>query len=916
MASREQKRDDLILQLFPWWDMFVLHIETMALFVNIQASSTPQKTQLLSCEFDASFVREISSATFLKKKQLLSFKDDSIQTFFIPKFLQIAVTSKIPKNLEHVPDTLPLTFGQRKSINPLVCCLLTLVNKNFSFDFRSFRWIRTMIYAIKQINSNTYLLPNISVGYAIYDTCDNIAQTVKQMFMLISGSETKDIPNYQCPKKSTLSAVIGESASAISIAMARILGTYYYPQISYFSSINVLSNKQDFPSFFRTIPSDTFQTTALAAIVERFGWKWVGTLAEDNDYGKVGVQLFTEQVVRLGVCIAFSETIPLVYFKTKYLQIVQTIKQSSAKVIIVFSGDTNLLPLVWEIAKQNITGRTWLASEGWSTSTFVIEKEHTSFFRGTLGLAIPTGSIPGLKKFLLQLNTEQEPVDFITKSFWENSFECSWPDRTKIQNNMTICTGNEDLSSVTNTYIDVSQLRITCNVYNAVYAIVHALHSLWSCDKEPCMGERNLQPYQLVKALKAVNFTDPDGIYHYFDKNGDPVAKYDIVNWQMEKNDFLTYKKVGSYYGSTIMDYQLVIDEQMTLWNGGESKPPLSECSRSCKPGFRKSILQGQPVCCFSCISCPDGEISNGTDFTDCIRCPPDYWSNRNRDACIPKEVDYLSFGEPLGITFSVAATLGICQTLLVVGVFIKYRNTPIVRANNVEMSFLLLMSLTLSFSGAFTFIGEPSSYLCVLRQVVFGISFVLTISCILVKTLVVTLAFTMSRPNQGVMKYFHQSHQRILVGFTTIIQIIISIGFLSFSSSFTKKNRETVMTKIILECNRESELAFLVSFGYIGLLALLCFILAFMARNLPDSFNEAKFITFSLLVFVMVWVSFIPGYISTSGKYVTAVEIFAILSSAAGLLACIFFPKCYIILLKPEQNSKKNLTRHPHLGK
>ncbi|XP_075197652.1 extracellular calcium-sensing receptor-like [Anomaloglossus baeobatrachus] len=786
------------------------------------------------------------------------------------------------------------------------------------FDFRSFRWMRTMIYAIEEINNNTHLLPNISVGYSLYDTCDNIAEVTKQMFTLISGSgpEAKGIPNYQCQENSTLSAVIGESASVISIAMARILGTYHYPQVSYFSSINVLSNKYEFPSFFRTIPSDTFQTTALAAIVQRFGWKWVGTLAEDNDYGKVGVQLFTEQVVRIGVCIAFSETIPLVYSKTKYLQIADTIKQSSAIVIIVFSGDTNLLPLVWEIAKQNITSRTWLASEGWSTSAFVIEKEHTSFFSGTLGLAIPTGRIPGLKNFLFQLNTQQGPADIITKSFWEHTFECSWPDPTKILNNMTICTGNEDITSVNNSYTDVSQLRISCNVYNAVYAIAHALNSLWSCHNEPCTRGRSLQPYQLVEALKAVNFTDPTGNYHYFDKNGDPLAKYDIVNWHIGENGFLSYKKVGSYYGSTFMDHQLVIDEHSTLWNGDESQPPLSECNKSCKPGFRKSILEGQPACCFNCIPCPDGEISNGTDFTDCMKCPPDYWSNRNRDACIPKEVDYLSFREPLGITFSTAAGLGICQTLLVIVVFIKNRNTPIVRANNLEMSFLLLTSLTLSFIGTFTFIGEPSTCLCILRQVVFGISFVLTISCVLVKTLVVILAFTMSRPNQGVMKYFHPSHQRILVGITTIIQIVICFGFLSATSSFTRKNREAVMTKIIVECNRESELAFLVSFGYIGLLAVICFILAFLARNLPDSFNEAKFITFSLLVFVMVWVIFIPGYVSTSGKYVTAVQIFAILSSASGLLACIFFPKCYIILLKPEKNSKKNLTSRPYLGK
>ncbi|XP_075056491.1 extracellular calcium-sensing receptor-like [Mixophyes fleayi] len=779
-----------------------------------------------------------------------------------------------------------------------------------SFDFRSYRWIRAMIYAIQEINNNMQLLPNISVGYAIYDTCDNIAEAVKQMFTLISGAS--DIPNYRCQTNSTLTAVIGESASVISIAMARILGTYHYPQVSYFSSINVLSNKQEFPSFFRTIPSDTYQTTAFAAIVEHFGWKWVGTLAEDNDYGHLGVQLFSEQVVKLGVCIAFSETIPLVYSKTRYLQIAYAIKQSSAKVVVVFSGDTNLLPLVWEIAKQNITGRTWLASEGWSTSAFVINKDHASFFSGTIGLAIPKGSISGLKEFLLQLNPLQEPVDITARSFWEHLFECSWPDHFKPQkNNITICTGNEDLSTVNTEYTDVSQLRITCNVYNAIYAIANALHNLLSCGNKQSIGVGDLQPWQVVRALKTVNFTDRDGNQHYFDRNGDPVAKYDLLSWQMGADGLLTYRKVGSYAESTYVVRPLVIDENANLWNGAVSQPPLSECSISCKPGYRKSILQGQPTCCFICIPCSDGKISNGTDFTECIKCPNDYWSNNNRDACVPKEVDFLSYGEPLGITFSIAAGLGICQTIMVTLVFIKYRNTPVVKAHNLEMSFLLLMSLTLSFIGSFMFIGEPSTGMCILRQLVFGISFVLNISCILVKTLVVILAFTMAKPNQSVMKYFRPSHQRTLVGLATSIQIVICVCFLSSTSSFIKKNKEAVMTKIILECNRESELAFLVAFGYIGLLALVCFVLAFLARNLPDNFNEAKFITFSLLIFVMVWVSFIPGYFSTSGKYVTAVEIFAILLSAAGLLACIFFPKCYIILLKPAKNSKKKLIGH-----
>uniref|UniRef100_A0A8C4SCR0 Vomeronasal type-2 receptor 1-like n=1 Tax=Erpetoichthys calabaricus TaxID=27687 RepID=A0A8C4SCR0_ERPCA len=744
--------------------------------------------------------------------------------------------------------------------------------RDLSFTIEpSYQWVQSMIFAINEINKNEDLLPNLSLGYAIYDTCNSITRAVEQMFALITGSDVY-VPNYQCYINSSLAAVIGESSSTISISMATILGIYQYPQISYFSSLPALSNKKEFPSFLRTIPSDTFQSKAFAYLVKHFDWKWVGTLAEDIEYGIQGVQLFREEVEKYGVCIAFAEKVPLTFSRATYQQIAETIKSSNAKVIVVFSGDSNLLPLVEEIAKQNITGITWLASEAWSTATYILKENQIKHFEGTLGFAITKSHIPGLHEFLVGLHPFNEPQDMFIKELWENIFECLW--NPGVKHDRRECTGVENLAELTSTFLDTSELRITSNVYNAVYAIAHALHNLESCEegrgpfKEGrCADIHAFEPSQLLHYLKRMQFLDKAGNIQYFDENGDTVAKYDLVNWQRGTDGSVVVKTVGRYDGSKL-GVELEINMEAIYWNGG----------------------------CFTIhYEKLPGKVA------------------KRRDHCVPKDSEFLSFGESLGIILTVLALIGTLVTFSIIMIFLKYMKTPIVRANNLELSFLLLFSLLLCFLCALTFMGEPSMQMCIMRQTGFAISFVLSISCILVKTLVVLLAFKMTLPNQNAMKRFRPLHQRLIIITTTLVQIGICVGFMVSSPPSVNRNRDTVISKIILECNEGPELALFCILGYIGFLAVINFVLAFLARNLPDNFNEAKFITFSLLVFVVVWISFIPGYISTKGKYLIAVEIFAILSSSFGLLVCIFFPKCYIILLKPEMNTKNSLMGRPN---
>uniref|UniRef100_A0A672Z3Y7 G-protein coupled receptors family 3 profile domain-containing protein n=1 Tax=Sphaeramia orbicularis TaxID=375764 RepID=A0A672Z3Y7_9TELE len=729
----------------------------------------------------------------------------------------------------------------------------------YAYCKKELRFVRTVRFTVEEINRDTKLLPGATLGYRLYNGCGS-ENLIRAAVEAVNGGNATSC-------KGQIQALLGHSSSGVSEDINLILSPLSILHVSHLSTCACLSDKRLYPTFYRTVPSDTFQILGLVQLMKYFDWRWVGIIYTKGLYAEEGVDKFIKVAIEEDICVEYA----VKFYKTKnWNTVINTLTASTAKVVLLFMSLSYTKSFLSKMDDYNITGKQWVGSEAWITQTDLASVERKHILQGALGFALPQASIPGLGEYLLKLKPADEPQSTTVRALWEHFFDCSFTP----SNTSAMCNGTEDLRTISSEYTDVTHFRTEINVYKAVYSVAYALHALLQCRNgsnpttgKPCVSKDKVKP----KHVSLYDTSLPDG------------DKFQLLDTNI-------------------------------IWGGNNQKVcdmftvPRSVCREPCPPGSRKAINKRKPVCCFDCFECPEGMISNQTDSPDCMFCPPEFWPNEKKDQCLPKPTEYLSYKEIMGTVLTAFSCIGVFLSLLILIIFMTHKETPIVKANNSELSFLLLFSLKLCFLCSLTFIGRPSQWSCMLRHTAFGITFVLCISCVLGKTIVVLMAFRATLPGSRVMKWFGPLQQRLSVLMFTLVQILICILWLSTKPPFPKMNMMYYNDKIILECALGSAIGFWAVLGYIGLLAVLCFILAFLARKLPDSFNEAKLITFSMLIFCAVWIAFIPAYVSSPGKFTVAVEIFAILASSYGLLICIFVPKCHIIIFRPEQNSRKHM--------
>uniref|UniRef100_H9GTH3 G-protein coupled receptors family 3 profile domain-containing protein n=1 Tax=Anolis carolinensis TaxID=28377 RepID=H9GTH3_ANOCA len=762
----------------------------------------------------------------------------------------------------------------------------------FSAKTKNYQHVLALVFAVKEINKNPILLPNISLGFHIYDTFS--ARMAHHNTLKLLSAQNRIVPNYICDRQYNL-----------------------YVNHRIFHLTPVIGVKEKLPSFYRMVPGEKWQYMGIVLLLLHFHWTWIGIIASHDDKGENFVQTILPMLFQHKICtsvIERTQSIADILENSQVLHdilaIADSLTSSTVKVYIVNADFITVSCLEWLIYLyetvsgiiQLSRGKMWLMTAHWDFSSDMFHRNFDiRVFHGALSLASHSNEVLGFAKFLKELHPNSPKGDGFIKIIWEQAFNCLFSDSEEATEN-NICTGEEKLEMLPGTFFETSMTAQSYSIYNAIYAITHALDKMLSSSTSKLKTTANRRRLLIHSFLRNISFNNSAGDPVSFDENGELASGFDIINWVIFPNKSFARVNVGR------MDPQAFLGPKFTI--DGEAVVPISLCNHNCDPGYRRQKIEGKPFCCYDCVPCPHGVISDQKDQDDCLPCPADKFPNRKQDGCLPKTLHFISFTEPLGMTSAILSLSFALITVFVLGIFIKYKNTPVVKANNRNLTYCLLISLLLCFLCALLFIGKPLQINCYLRQPAFGVIFSVAVSCMLAKTITVVVAFMATKPGTKISKWVGKGLAKCILLSCPLIQVSICVVWLCTAPPFPNFDMYSQAEEIIVECNEGSVTMFYCVLGYMGLLAFITFTVAFLARKLPDGFNEAKFITFSMVMFCSVWLSFILSYLSTKGKYIIAVEIFSILTSSFGLLSCIFFPKCYIIMLRPELNSKDQLLR------
>ncbi|EDO33505.1 predicted protein, partial [Nematostella vectensis] len=448
-------------------------------------------------------------------------------------------------------------------------------------DFRSkyMALAEAMVFAVNEVNKDPNILPNVSLGFEIYDSFLNPRLGMETALEFVNRVKFTSMYNdkdksYSCMqhlrKYKPIPAVVGLGNSATSILCSNLLQIENIPLISYAATSDELSKVKAYPTFLRTVPPDRFQSQAMVDLAEYFNWSYIAAIAEDNAYGRSGIEYFRKQLDNRGICLSIEDYFPVGKNETiaKIQKIVKTLKElPKVEVVVLYCTKKRAAAVIEEAVKQGLSKKTWIASEAWGDTSDILTDRFIPVVKGLIGIVLPDITVGKYLKYLTELPPSYRPTDW-WQLFWEDEFKCRFASNGR----ENLCAS--DLKITKEIYSRRLHSSLSTYVIEAVFAIAHALDAMHKC-REPhgllpggrCPLTSHIEASHLLLYIKAVNITHPyvPEKQICFDANGDSEGTYNIVNLQKSNVDW-DFRKVGSWVASR--QRPLEINPSLIQWSG------------------------------------------------------------------------------------------------------------------------------------------------------------------------------------------------------------------------------------------------------------------------------------------------------------------------------------------------------------
>ena len=823
---------------------------------------------------------------------------------------------------------------------------------------RGLERMEAMLFAIDKINSDTSLLKDLILGYDIRDTCnsENIGLD-ESIDLIITGSQLDiescqsaatmsmgmngkgNVSNFVLPSPTV--GLVGAASSQVSVPVASLARLFQTPQVSYASSSAILSNRDRYGFFYRTIPPDNLQARAMIDILLRFRWTFVSTIYSRNPYGEPGIDEFQRLANQDGICIDLNEGIEEDYTPSQYDDLVSRLMNSQANVVVIFASQDiarSILSRLHNSTNNNATRFQFIASDAWARSINVVHQANETA-AGLIGIVPLTQHVDEFQQYFSNLTIESNLRNPWFSEFYSVFANCTLEGRSASDNEP--CGKNMNITRLPR----YQQGNFIPLVIDAVYTFAKALdrflkdncdtrNFMWFRHNRTCAGQtRELNGSALLEYISQVN--DVNAITRNsiaFDSQGNVESLYEILNYQAlprtrRNGSDIEYffEQVGTWDSSVVNDsnleaLNLATPRQLQFGINARSgqiirNPVISQCTQ-CIPGQYRRI--GQSDCCGFCDPCTEDTYSNSTTATECLPCPNDTWGNnpaKGSTECVPIPVSFLDYGHPYSIVIVIVAILGLTLVLATVIIFAIFWKTPVVKSSGREQMILLLIGIACSFALAFVFVAPPHPAVCAIQRIGLWFSFSLIFGSLMVKIIRVARIF-LRKTNLSRPRFIEPIYQVLFTFFIVAIQLLIVLVSLLVThpeiDSMLRRNANmpSELPQLVITCIPDNIIFLVLSVGYESIIIIVATILGGLSFKYPENFNEAKYIAFCMFAIVVIWIAFIITYFATQStqEFQNIAVSLAVVMSGFAVLICIFGPKIFIVLFKPNKNTSDKI--------